>query len=76
DSLAVEADGTVVVAAITHGLFVVRPDGSNHHVPLPDPMVTNVCFGGDDMSTVFITLSAEGRLVSAPWPRPGLRLAH
>jgi gluconolactonase len=76
DSLAVEADGTVVVAAITHGLLVVRPDGSHHHVPLPDPMVTNVCFGGEDRRTAYITLSAEGRLVAADWPRAGLALAH
>lgn len=76
DSLAVEDDGTVVVAALTNGLFVVRPDGSHHHVPLPDPMVTNVCFGGTDRRTAYITLSAEGRLVAADWPRPGLALAY
>jgi len=76
DSLAVEADGTVVVAALTHGLLVVRPDGSSHHVPVPDPMVTNICFGGADRSTAYITLSAEGRLVAADWPRPGLELAY
>ena len=76
DSLAVEADGTVVVAALTHGLLVVRPDGACHHVPMPDPMVTNICFGGADRSTAYITLSAEGRLVAAAWPRPGLELAY
>lgn len=74
DSLAVEADGTVVVAALTHGLLVVRPDGAHHHVALPDPMVTNVCFGGKDHRTAFVTLSAEGRLVAIDWPRPGLPL--
>ena len=38
DSLAVEADGTVVVAALTHGLLVVRPDGSQppHRDARPD----------------------------------------
>lgn len=76
DSLAVEADGTVVVAALTHGLLVVRPDGSHHHVPMPDPMITNICFGGDDLRTVYVTMSAEGRLVAADWPRPGLALAY
>ena len=75
DSLAVEKDGTVVVAALTDGLLVVRPDGSNHHVPMPDPMVTNICFGGHDHCTAYVTLSAEGRLVAADWPRPGLELA-
>ena len=76
DSLAVEADGTVVVAALTHGLFVVRPDSSSHLVPLSDPMTTNICFGGPDRRTAFITLSAEGRLVAADWPRPGLALTY
>lgn len=76
DSLAVEDDGTVVVAALTHGLLVVRPDGTHHFVPMPDPMVTNVCFGGEERRTAYVTLSAEGRLVAVDWPRPGLALAH
>jgi gluconolactonase len=76
DSLAVEADGTVVVAAIGHGLCLVRPDGAIEHVPMPDHMTTNVCFGGPDLRTAYVTLSAGGRLVSLDWPRSGLRLAH
>ena len=39
-------------------------------------MTTNICFGGDDLRTAYVTLSGTGRLVSIPWPRPGLRLAH
>jgi gluconolactonase len=76
DSLAVEAGGNVVVAAIRNGLCVVAPDGSGHeYVPLPDTMTTNVCFTGPDMRTAYATLSRSGRLVSFDWPRPGLRLA-
>jgi gluconolactonase len=76
DSLAVEAGGDVVVAAISGGLCVVAADGSGHeYVPLPDPFTTNVCFTGDDMRTAYATLSGSGRLVSFEWPRPGLRLA-
>ena len=41
--------------------------------PLPDLLVTNVCFGGDDLSTAFVTCSGTGKLVSMPWPRPGPR---
>ncbi|MGH8982795.1 MAG: SMP-30/gluconolactonase/LRE family protein [Acidimicrobiia bacterium] len=74
DSLAVEADGTVVIAAIGDGLCSYHPDGSHEFVPMPDPMTTNVCFGGDDLRTAYVTLSAGGRLVSTPWPRPGLAL--
>jgi gluconolactonase len=37
---------------------------------------TNICFGGEDMTTAFVTLSGTGKLVSFRWPRLGLRLAH
>jgi gluconolactonase len=43
---------------------------------LPDPLTTNVCFGGADMRTAYATLSGTDRLVSFQWPRPGLRLAY
>lgn len=77
DSLAVEADGTIVVAAIGEGLCVVQADGSGHeYVPMPDRFTTNVAFGGDDRRTAFVTLSGSGRLVAVDWPRPGLELAY
>ena len=44
-------------------------------MPFPDPIVTNVCFGGADLRTAYVTCSATGKLVSLPWPRPGLALA-
>ena len=82
DSLAVEADGRLCVATIYNpGITVVSPDGSEgpEHVALPgdffDPVPTNICFGGDDMRTAYITLSATGRVMACRWPRPGLRLA-
>jgi gluconolactonase len=77
DSLAVQANGDVVVAALSDGLCVVSPDGSTHSfVPLDDPIVTNVCFGGADRRTAYVTLSATGRLVALDWPEPGLPLAY
>lgn len=76
DSLAVDAEGHVVVGTLVNGgLTDIAPDGTVEHVPLPDPLVTNVCFGGEGLRTAYVTLSATGRLVSLPWPRPGLRLA-
>lgn len=74
DSLAVEADGSVVIAAISHGICVIRPDESLEHIEVPDFMTTNICFGGEDMSTAWITMSASGRLARMNWPRPGLPL--
>ena len=78
DSLAVDAQGWVCVATILEsGITAIAPDGSEvEHHALPDPIVTNVCFGGEDERTAFATLSATGKLVSFPWPRAGLRLAH
>jgi len=78
DSLAVDSAGNVVVGTLAHnaGLTVIAPDGSSvEQIPFPDPLVTNVCFGGDDLATAFVTCSATGKLVSLPWPRPGLALA-
>jgi gluconolactonase len=77
DSLAVDAEGNVCVATIRNGgITVVAPDGAHHHVPFDDPLTTNICFGGDGLSTAFVTLSGTGRLVSVPWPTPGLALAY
>jgi gluconolactonase len=77
DSLAVEAGGNIVVAAIGDGLCVVTPDGSDvHYVTMPDPMTTNVCFGGPDRRTAYVTLSGSGQLLEVEWPRPGLTLAY
>ena len=41
---------------------------------MPDLFPTNICFGGPDLKTAFITLSNTGRLVAMDWPRPGLAL--
>ena len=76
DSLAVEAGGKVCVATLLNGgITVFDPAGGVEHVPLPDQLVTNICFGGADMRDAFITGSATGRLLKVRWPRPGLRLA-
>ncbi|HEX7166891.1 MAG TPA: SMP-30/gluconolactonase/LRE family protein [Acidimicrobiales bacterium] len=77
DSLAIDGDGHVCVATLVRGgITSVSPDGETvEHVPLPDPLVTNIAFGGDDLRTAYVTLSATGKLVAIPWPRPGLRLA-
>ncbi|HET9639107.1 MAG TPA: SMP-30/gluconolactonase/LRE family protein [Allosphingosinicella sp.] len=76
DSLAVEADGRVCVATIVNGgITAIEADGTLEHFPFPDPICTNICFGGEDMRDAWITASGTGRLYKARWPRPGLRLA-
>ena len=44
-------------------------------VPVPgDTHITNLCFGGPDLTKAYVTQSYAGRLVEIDWPRPGLRL--
>lgn len=80
DSLAVEADGSVCVGTLVDsGITVVDPSGGvreKYVLPpdLADGAVTNICFGGSDMCTAYLTLSVTGRLVECRWPRPGLPL--
>jgi gluconolactonase len=81
DSMAVDSAGNVCVATvIDSGITVVDPEKRLAELlrlpeKLHEPFVTNICFGGPDLTTAYITLSGTGRLVSARWPRPGLRLA-
>lgn len=80
DSLAVEAGGRVCVGTLVNGgISVFDVDGPTdaevEHVALRDMIVTNICFGGDDMRDAWITCSGTGRLMRTRWPRPGLRLA-
>jgi gluconolactonase len=76
DSLAVDAEGNVCVATLMEGgITTISPDGGRvEFVPTGDPMTTNIAFGGDGLRTAYLTLSGSGRLVSAAWPTPGLRL--
>jgi gluconolactonase len=76
DSLAVDAEGHVCVATIFNGgITSISPDGATiEHTPTDDLLTTNICFGGKDLKTGYITLSGTGRLVETPWPRAGLPL--
>src|SRR5207253_8626377 len=64
DSLAVEAGGNICVATLVTGhITVISPTGQVvRQVKMPDVYPTNICFGGPDMKTAYITLSATGRL--------------
>lgn len=77
DSLAVTAAGNIVVGTLVTGeITTISPvDGTVVDVlELPDPMPTNICFGGADMRTAYITLSTLGQVVTTTWPEPGLSL--
>jgi len=76
DSMAIDAAGNLCVATLMNGgITVISPDGSKvRHVPMDDRFTTNICFGGTDLRTAFITLSSTGKLVSTPWDTAGLPL--
>jgi gluconolactonase len=78
DSLAIEAGGNICVASPLLGEIVVfAPDGEIVEiVTVPDPLPTNICFGGPDLRTAYVTLAGTGRLIAMDWPRPGLLLAY
>jgi gluconolactonase len=78
DSLAVDGEGNVCVATILNGgITVIAPSGEIlGHVATGDMVTTNICFGGPDLKTAYITCSSTGRLVSMRWPVKGLRLNY
>ncbi|MBO0709771.1 MAG: SMP-30/gluconolactonase/LRE family protein [Acetobacteraceae bacterium] len=78
DSLAVDGNGNICVATLMTGaITVISPSGQVlRQVKVPDVYPTNICFGGTDMRTAFITLSAAGQLAAMEWPDPGLRLNY
>lgn len=76
DSLAVDAEGGVCVATIVDGgITTLYPDGASpKFTPMPDSVTTNICFGGEDLRTAYVTLSSTGQLVSLDWHTAGLPL--
>jgi len=80
DSMAVDSAGNVCVATLITGcISVISPEGKlveQVAVPEHDVFVTNICFGGEDLRTAYVTSSGWGRLYRTTWPVPGLALAH
>ncbi len=76
DSLAVDANGNVCIATIVDGgITILKPRGGEpEFVPMPDVLTTNICFGGADLRTAYVTLSSIGQLVELPWQTAGLPL--
>lgn len=78
DSLAIDSAGNVCVATIVNGgVSVISPEGELvDFVATDDTVTTNICFGGDDLRTAYITASSTGRLLQTEWPRPGAALNY
>lgn len=78
DSLGVEECGNICVATIGEcGISVISPGGELvEFVATDDIFTTNICWGGADRKTAYVTLSGSGRLAAIDWARPGLKLAY
>jgi gluconolactonase len=76
DSIAVLENGNICVATLTTGKITeFSPAGAVvREVTMPDTYPTNICFGGNDRRTAYITLSDKGQLGVMQWPTPGLKL--
>ncbi|GAA3625557.1 SMP-30/gluconolactonase/LRE family protein [Nonomuraea rosea] len=77
DGMCFDRDGRLLVAGTGSGaVFVVAPGGGTVQdtVRFADPDVTNVCFGGPDQRTLFVTQASLGRVVAIEWPVPGMAL--
>ena len=62
DGLKVASDGSVWVADAHGGrVAVFNADGTHRHdLAVPLPMVTSVCFGGDDLRDLYIVTGSRG----------------
>lgn len=91
DSMAVDEQGNLYVATMlphgpqindNGGITVISPDGDVLEFieiaagGVRDPLPSNICFGGADRRTAFITLGGSGRLVSCGMRVPGLKPAY
>ena len=78
DSLAVDGDGNICVATLINGgVTVISPAGDViDFIATDDRITTNICFGGEDFRTAYITVSSTGQLLKMKWPYKGLRLNY
>lgn len=76
DGMAFDSTGRLLVAGTGSGVITVCGPGGTveDRIPMADVDVTNLCFGGPDGRTLYVTEAALGRVVSLPWDVPGLRL--
>jgi gluconolactonase len=79
EGLTVDALGDVLAATVVNGgITTFSPHGGEiEHVATGDPLTSNLCFGGPDGRTLFVTLGGTGRLVAyEAWPTAGHKLNY
>ena len=89
DSMTVDEQGNVYVATMlprgadptaNGGLTIVTPEGEvvqflEIDIGSPVPLPSNVCFGGPDRRTAYVTCGGTGQLVSIRMKIPGAKPA-
>jgi gluconolactonase len=56
DGMTIDADGNLFLTG--HGVTIFNKDGNKvGHIPVPEGWTGNVCLGGKDHKTLFITAS-------------------
>jgi gluconolactonase len=75
DSLALDEKGVCIATLMHGGINAIAYDGSivTHHA-LPDRYTTNICFGGPDLRTAYVTLSQRGVIAAIDWNCAGVPL--
>ncbi len=77
DGIAVAASGNVyAVLNMASKIAVIAPDGKvAREIPFPKGSgVTNLCFGGPDFKTMFVTVGMKGAVYKMPVDEPGMKL--
>lgn len=76
DGFCLDEEGYVLVCGVLGGGIVVFDSNGTQVdvIPCTDRAVTNVAFGGANYSTLYVTESGLGRVVTREWPRRGLVL--
>jgi gluconolactonase len=75
DSMALDADGNICVATLPVGITVISPAGQViETLRVSDPFTTNICLGGPQNDTGYITMSSAGQLLAVEGFREGLKL--
>lgn len=74
DGMCLDIHGNLYVAHYGAGCVrVLGPDGTElEAIAVPGRNPTNVCFGGDDMATLFVTLDDTDQVVAGPAPHAGI----
>lgn len=75
DSLAIDSEGHICVGCPQEDVVArVSPQGDIETFDTPDAGPTNICFGGPELKTAYVTLGSSGKLVAMEWPVAGLPL--